>query len=43
VVVTTNHSAYDWDFVRANARLIVDTRNAMRGASGAGGARVVRL
>jgi UDP-N-acetyl-D-glucosamine dehydrogenase len=43
VVVTTNHSAYDWDFVRAHARLVVDTRNALRAANGAGGARVVRL
>jgi len=42
VVITTNHSVFDWDFVRAHARLVVDTRNALRGAAG-GGARVVRL
>jgi hypothetical protein len=43
VIITTNHSAYDWDFVRAHARLVVDTRNALHGANGPGGARIVRL
>lgn len=31
VVVVTNHSAYDWNFVVEHASLIVDTRNATRG------------
>jgi len=30
VVVVTDHSAYDWSFIVAHARLIVDTRNATR-------------
>jgi UDP-N-acetyl-D-glucosamine dehydrogenase len=29
VVITTDHSAYDWDDVRAAARLIVDTRHVL--------------
>jgi UDP-N-acetyl-D-glucosamine dehydrogenase len=40
VVVVTDHSAFDWDFVLKHAALVVDTRNATRGAIGA--ARVVR-
>jgi UDP-N-acetyl-D-glucosamine dehydrogenase len=30
VVVATDHSAYDWDAVVKNARLVVDSRNATR-------------
>ncbi|PJF20279.1 MAG: nucleotide sugar dehydrogenase, partial [Phototrophicales bacterium] len=41
VVVVTNHAVYDWQFVAENARLVVDTRNAMRGVAGNG--RVVWL
>jgi len=40
VVVVTDHSAYDWKWLAANARLIVDTRNAV---DSSGAARVVRL
>ena len=29
VVIATDHSAYDWDQIRAAAKLIVDTRNAL--------------
>jgi UDP-N-acetyl-D-glucosamine dehydrogenase len=28
VLIATDHSAYDWDFVAEHSRLIVDTRNA---------------
>jgi len=30
VVVVTNHSSYDYDFIRKNAQLIIDTRNAFK-------------
>lgn len=30
VLIATDHSAYDWAFVVAHARLVVDTRNATR-------------
>ncbi|HJZ91832.1 MAG TPA: nucleotide sugar dehydrogenase, partial [Gemmataceae bacterium] len=40
VVVVTDHSAYDWDFVLAHAPLVIDTRNATRGVTGP--ARVVK-
>lgn len=40
VVVVTDHTVYDWEWLTTNARLIVDTRNAV-GSSGT--ARVVRL
>jgi len=33
VLITTDHSQTDWDFVVRNARLVVDTRNATRNAS----------
>jgi UDP-N-acetyl-D-glucosamine dehydrogenase len=28
VLIVTDHSAYDWDLVVENTRLVVDTRNA---------------
>jgi UDP-N-acetyl-D-glucosamine dehydrogenase len=40
VVVVTDHSAYDWDFVLGHAPLVIDTRNATKGAVGS--ARVVK-
>jgi UDP-N-acetyl-D-glucosamine dehydrogenase len=30
VVITTNHSTYNYDWIVAQARLVVDTRNATR-------------
>ncbi|HKP54903.1 MAG TPA: nucleotide sugar dehydrogenase [Chloroflexia bacterium] len=30
VVITTDHSSYDWEWIAANAMLLVDTRNATR-------------
>ncbi|HEU5319135.1 MAG TPA: nucleotide sugar dehydrogenase, partial [Chloroflexota bacterium] len=33
VVVCTDHSAYEWETLARRARLIVDTRNAMRGVA----------
>jgi UDP-N-acetyl-D-glucosamine dehydrogenase len=41
VLVITNHSVFDWGLVRQHARLIVDTRNALKGTTA--GARVVTL
>ena len=41
VVIATDHTSFDWDLVSANARLVIDTRNALKGRSGA--ARVIRL
>jgi UDP-N-acetyl-D-glucosamine dehydrogenase len=35
VLIVTDHSAYDWDFIARHAPLIVDTRNATRGVTGA--------
>ncbi len=33
MLVATDHSAYEWDFIAKHARLIVDTRNATHGAT----------
>jgi UDP-N-acetyl-D-glucosamine dehydrogenase len=33
VVICTDHSAYDWETLAHRARLIVDTRNALRGVA----------
>ncbi len=41
VVIVTDHSTYDIDFILANAKLVVDTRNKTKGRQGK--ARVVRL
>ena len=40
VVVHTDHSAYDWDWIVPRARRVLDTRNA---TAGAGDDRVARL
>ena len=32
VVLTTNHSAFDVDFIQQHAKLIVDMRNMVKGA-----------
>lgn len=35
VLISTDHSAYDWDFIVDNSRLVVDTRNATVNSPGA--------
>ncbi len=42
VVITADHSSYDWEWVVENSRLVVDTRNATRDVR-ASDARVVKL
>ena len=42
VVIATDHDWYDWDFIGAHARVIVDTRNAMARATPPTRARVVK-
>lgn len=42
VVITTAHSSYDWKWVAANSRLLVDTRNATKNVA-ANSARIVKL
>jgi UDP-N-acetyl-D-glucosamine dehydrogenase len=39
IVVVTNHSSYDWRDIANHARLILDTRNALKGVTG----RIIRL
>ncbi|HEY2909610.1 MAG TPA: UDP binding domain-containing protein, partial [Gemmataceae bacterium] len=41
VLIATDHSAYDYDWIVANSRLVVDTRNATRRVR-AGWERVIR-
>jgi UDP-N-acetyl-D-glucosamine dehydrogenase len=43
VVITTDHTGVDYDLVGREARLVLDTRNAMARTSGEARARVVRL
>jgi UDP-N-acetyl-D-glucosamine dehydrogenase len=42
VVIVTNHRSYDYPAILEQARLIVDTRNAL-GAAGRDHPRVTRL
>jgi UDP-N-acetyl-D-glucosamine dehydrogenase len=42
VVITTDHTDYDYTFIAKHAKLIVDTRNATKGLP-SGKARIVRL
>jgi UDP-N-acetyl-D-glucosamine dehydrogenase len=34
VLIATHHTAYDWQMIAENAKLIVDTRNAMKDVKG---------
>ncbi|MBC8105117.1 MAG: nucleotide sugar dehydrogenase, partial [Anaerolineae bacterium] len=34
VIIATHHAAYDWQLVADHAKLIVDTRNALRDVTG---------
>jgi UDP-N-acetyl-D-glucosamine dehydrogenase len=34
VLVATHHAAYDWQMIADHAKLIVDTRNALREVKG---------
>jgi UDP-N-acetyl-D-glucosamine dehydrogenase len=34
VLIATNHSTYDWQMIADNAKLIVDTRNALSKVTG---------
>ena len=34
VLIATDHAAYDWQMIASNAKLIVDTRGAMRKVTG---------
>jgi UDP-N-acetyl-D-glucosamine dehydrogenase len=43
VVIITDHSSYDWQFVVDHSKLIVDTRNAARKAERNNSCRVVKL
>ncbi len=42
VVIVTDHSGYDYDDILENAKLIMDTRNAL-GAAGRESSKVARL
>ncbi|MCC6420737.1 MAG: nucleotide sugar dehydrogenase [Gemmataceae bacterium] len=42
VLIVTDHSAYDYEWISRHARLMVDTRNAARRVGAAGGCRVVK-
>jgi UDP-N-acetyl-D-glucosamine dehydrogenase len=39
VLIATDHSAYDWEFIVRHSQLVIDTRNAARGVK-TGGAKV---
>jgi UDP-N-acetyl-D-glucosamine dehydrogenase len=41
VLIATDHSAYDYDFIVTHSRLVIDTRNATRGVR-ASRERIVR-
>ncbi len=34
VLISTHHAAYDWQLIANHARLVVDTRNAMKNVTG---------
>jgi UDP-N-acetyl-D-glucosamine dehydrogenase len=42
VLISTNHSAFDYAALAEHAKLVIDTRNAMAGFARAMGSRLVR-
>ncbi len=42
VLISTNHSAYDYGFIARHSRLIVDTRNAMKGINNMAKRKIVK-
>ncbi len=42
VVISTDHSSYDYDFIAKHSRLVVDTRNAIKVVSGSNRRNIVR-
>jgi UDP-N-acetyl-D-glucosamine dehydrogenase len=43
VVIVTDHKAVDYELIRTKAKLIVDSRNALKGKAVPGGPRIVAL
>ncbi len=42
VVISTDHSSYNYGFIARHSRLIVDTRNAMKGVSGSIKGKIIK-
>jgi UDP-N-acetyl-D-glucosamine dehydrogenase len=42
VVISTDHSSYDYGFIAKHSRLVVDTRNTMKGVSGFARGKIVK-
>lgn len=42
VVISTDHSSYDYNFIAKNSRLVVDTRNAMKWVSGFAKGKIIK-
>ena len=34
VLISTDHSSYDYQFITDNAKMVIDTRNATKGVKG---------
>ena len=43
VVIVTNHAAFDYKMVAREAKMIVDTRNALKGHNGRYARKIVKL
>jgi UDP-N-acetyl-D-glucosamine dehydrogenase len=41
-VISTDHSSYDYSFIAKHSRLVVDTRNAMKGVSGSARGNIIK-
>ncbi len=42
VVISTDHSSYDYNFIAKNSRLMVDTRNTTKGVSGFAKGKIIK-
>ncbi|MEW6417640.1 MAG: nucleotide sugar dehydrogenase [Nitrospirota bacterium] len=42
VVISTDHSSYDYGFIARHSRLVIDTRNAMKGISGSTKGKIIK-
>ena len=42
VVIATDHTSYDYNFIAKHSKLVVDTRNAMKGVCGTKRGKIVK-
>jgi UDP-N-acetyl-D-glucosamine dehydrogenase len=42
ILIANDHSSYDYSFIPIQSRLVMDTRNAMKGVSGFAKGKIIK-